>query len=209
MKIKTSTATEPKTAALVAYAHMNITPVANTWFTVSKILSPDMFQECAIALQSLKAAFKVAEADYEEIAAPLKEATDKLKAKWNPIKDAYKSTEGLLKNLMTDFRAAERQKEIEAAEKAAKKVEKKAPQMAADIREFALVKPVAPPVAGIKYRTVWKAEVMEPELVPDEYWVIDEKKVAAMARVLKDTACIPGVRVYSEEVVSDYGAKDE
>ena len=59
-----------------------------------------------------------------------------------------------------------------------------------------------PKVSGISTRPVWKFEIMDPKLVPDEYKTIDEKKIGGVVRALKDLASIPGVRIYSEKTMS-------
>lgn len=62
------------------------------------------------------------------------------------------------------------------------------------------VAPTAPVVQGISYRETWKHQVIEGQehLVPREYLVIDEQKIAAVVRATKGTLQIPGVRIYSE-----------
>ncbi len=56
-------------------------------------------------------------------------------------------------------------------------------------------------VDRIKYREDWKAEVIDPLAVPREYLVIDEKKLAAVARALKADAKVPGVRFFPQKIV--------
>jgi hypothetical protein len=55
-----------------------------------------------------------------------------------------------------------------------------------------------PVVQGAVVRQNWKARVVNPALVPDEYWVIDEQKLGALARALKGAGKVPGVEFYSE-----------
>ena len=53
-------------------------------------------------------------------------------------------------------------------------------------------------VAGVGLRDNWKFEVTDPNKVPREYLIIDEKKIGAVVRAMKLQANIPGVRVYNE-----------
>jgi hypothetical protein len=66
--------------------------------------------------------------------------------------------------------------------------------------------PVTPDVQGITYRTTWKHQVVDAALVPREYLVIDEQKIAAVVRATKGTLQIPGVRIYSEHIAVVRGA---
>ncbi len=49
--------------------------------------------------------------------------------------------------------------------------------------------------------TRWKYRVVNPELVPDEFWILDDQKLGAYTRTRKEAAVgtIPGVEFYSEE----------
>lgn len=58
---------------------------------------------------------------------------------------------------------------------------------------------------GTQTRRTWKFEIVDASLIPREYLVPDEKKIGAVVRALKDSACIYGVRVYSETAVSARG----
>jgi hypothetical protein len=44
-------------------------------------------------------------------------------------------------------------------------------------------------------RTLYDFEVVDPNLVPDEFWMIDEKKIGALVRASKGTMVPPGVKV--------------
>lgn len=65
-----------------------------------------------------------------------------------------------------------------------------------------VIEPVqaAPKIEGMHFRTNWKFRVTNPAMVPEEYKVIDEKKIGAVVRALKDACRIPGVEVYSEQI---------
>jgi hypothetical protein len=63
--------------------------------------------------------------------------------------------------------------------------------------------PEPPKVAGLSFREEWKYEVIDPNLVPREYLMIDESKLRKVVKALgKAAANIPGIRVYPEKVVS-------
>jgi len=59
----------------------------------------------------------------------------------------------------------------------------------------------APPQTdGVSYRENWKFAIENPDLVPSEYTIPDEKKIGQIVRALKANAKIKGVRVYCEKV---------
>lgn len=58
---------------------------------------------------------------------------------------------------------------------------------------------------GISARKTWHFRVADASLVPREYLVVDEAKIGAVVRALKDVAKIPGVEIYSESSVSVRG----
>lgn len=55
-------------------------------------------------------------------------------------------------------------------------------------------------VEGFKERSVWKFEVMDASLVPDEYKKVDEVAIGKVVRALGKMCKISGVRVYEEIV---------
>ena len=65
------------------------------------------------------------------------------------------------------------------------------------------VAPVFQKVAGTRNRTEWHFEITDKNLVPDQYWIIDERAVREIVKALREKALpgggfeIPGVRVYS------------
>lgn len=63
-----------------------------------------------------------------------------------------------------------------------------------------VVADVAPKVtaAGSRVLTQWKHRVKDANLVPREYWVLDDAKLARVARETKGALEIPGVEIYAE-----------
>jgi colicin import membrane protein len=52
---------------------------------------------------------------------------------------------------------------------------------------------------GAAMRKVWKARVIDPALVPDQFKVINEKALDAYAKSMKQDAKVPGVEFYAED----------
>jgi len=62
--------------------------------------------------------------------------------------------------------------------------------------------PATPKVAGISSRETWKYEITNRQLIPEEYWQVDEKAIGAVVKALKGQTRIPGVRVYAETAIA-------
>jgi len=84
-------------------------------------------------------------------------------------------------------------------------------QTAQDIMAAPVVAPVitlpkaTPTVAGVSMREAWRYRITDPALVPRSYLVIDDAKLGAVVRALKEMTDIPGVVAYSEKVASASG----
>lgn len=89
------------------------------------------------------------------------------------------------------------------AAKAASVAEKSAARDAAlEERSAMVVAPViqreAPKVSGISAREVWRYEITDPDLLPREYTIPDEKAIGGVVRSLKGNTRIAGVRVWKD-----------
>ena len=60
-------------------------------------------------------------------------------------------------------------------------------------------------VAGISYREAWEYRVIDPDKVPDEFWIIDESKLASYAKAMKEQAKVDGVVFSSKKIVAARG----
>ena len=54
------------------------------------------------------------------------------------------------------------------------------------------------PKIETRIRYTWRARIVNPLIIPDEFWDINEQKLNARARETKGTAIVPGVEFYSE-----------
>jgi hypothetical protein len=142
---------------------------------------------------------------------PIVALDDKLK---RAITD-YKTEQDRLKREEEQRQANERrrQDEARAAEEAAHLERSGDHAMAAAVIETALAAPapivVLPDrtkVEGLKFRTEWKWRYVNndraraEQLIPREYMCSDEKKIGAYGRTMKETAKIPGIEFYSEQI---------
>ena len=52
--------------------------------------------------------------------------------------------------------------------------------------------------AGTSVRTNWKWRPVNPSLIPDEWWMLNEKLIGDHVRTYKENASIPGIEVFDE-----------
>lgn len=107
------------------------------------------------------------------------------------------------------LREIERQKEEERRLVEAERLEAAGETESADAVLDAPPAPVpvvvpktTPKVDGVSYRTIWKHRIVEPNAIPRQWLIPDEKAIGAHARSMKDRASIPGVEFYSEQSVA-------
>lgn len=62
-----------------------------------------------------------------------------------------------------------------------------------------------PKLEGTSIRKIWKWELMDIKIVPLEYLQLDLVRIGREVRLHKEKAEIPGIRVYSEDLISTRG----
>lgn len=137
------------------------------------------------------------------------------------------AAEATIKRKMGDWQLAERRRAEEAERKLreeARKAEEdrrlaeaaelerqgKIEQAAAVIEKpvetpVVVVKPDVPKVKGVSFRSVWKHRIVNPDLIPRQYLIPDEKRIAEHARSLKEKAQIAGVEFYEDTTTAATG----
>jgi DNA polymerase III alpha subunit (gram-positive type) len=106
--------------------------------------------------------------------------------------------------------AARAGRAAEAARLAARATatEEKGAEKAAVLQERAAMIPTpvveiqTPKVEGVSTRETWNFEITDRKLVPDEYKSVDERKIGAVVRAMKEATNIPGVRVFKTHGIS-------
>ena len=96
---------------------------------------------------------------------------------------------------------AERARKAEAEGKTAKAEELRQKEIAV----FVPV-PVVPnqveKVGGISTKTIWKFKIVDPNSIPREYLIPNDVMLGNIARATKGTLTIPGIEIYSEDVIA-------
>jgi len=68
-----------------------------------------------------------------------------------------------------------------------------------------IVQPDIPQTDGISTRKVWKFRIVDAAKIPAQFLCVDEKKLGAYARSMRETAAVPGVEFYAEETMAVRG----
>lgn len=192
-----------------------------------KIVTPEDYQIAAELLRGIRTVRDNISATFDE---PIRAAHQAHKAMLDAKKkhEAPLSTaEATVKSRMSTWtmeqerkrreeesrlREIARKEEEERRLAEAAKLEQQGEQEAA---EALVAAPVVPPTvvvaksvpqtSGVSTRKVWKWRVLDEAVVPRQYLSVDEKKIGGVVRSLGEAARIPGIEVYSEDIVSVKG----
>jgi hypothetical protein len=99
----------------------------------------------------------------------------------------------------------EEQRQLEAAlaAEAEGQTEEAEAIISAPVQAAPVVVPkTVPKVAGVSMTKHWKFNIVDAAKVPRQYLMVDEQKIGAVVRALKDQANIPGIEVYSVDSIS-------
>ncbi len=80
--------------------------------------------------------------------------------------------------------------------------EAEAVEAAPPMRQEPKIFDAAPKVTGTAVRTTWCFEIVNPNALPRDYLIPDEKGIGAVVRARQDNTDIPGVRVWPETKVT-------
>lgn len=191
------------------------------------ISSPEAYEAAAHELQEVKGKIKALDALRKSITRPLDEAKAKIMDLFRVPAERLEKAEGALKRALVTFadeqerkRRAEQARLDELARKEREKLQRQADAAAAKGREeraavleataavvvAPIAQSVAPKVAGVSFRSIWRAEVVDASLVPREYLMVDQAKLDKVAAALKGDTVIAGVKVREDRIASSRAA---
>lgn len=135
-------------------------------------------------LKQVKGKMKHLEVERKKITKPLLDAKKAVDDLFRPATDAAALVEDILKKAIASYVDGQRQAKVAAL------------QAGDHAGALATTEPELP--TGVSTRTVWKWRIVDANLVPREYWAIDESRVQAHVSTYKGQSQIPGIEVFPE-----------
>lgn len=159
------------------------------------------FEMVVSGLKEIKTKYKDIDAERKELVQPLNDTVKRINSMYRPVLTTLTNTEIVLKKTVAAYQAAkeeEHQQHLLATQAAFDADDTEAVVKHSEAAaESQITK-----VKGMSTRKVWKFEITDVSKVPAEYLMVDERKVGEVVRIQKGETTIPGIRVYSEDVVA-------
>jgi hypothetical protein len=170
----------------------------------TQVTNDDEFAAVADRIKEVKTLAKYIKQEKEKFTAPAKAIIEEANTRFNPyIKECDNAAQTLEERAKKYY--ADKEKKIEADKlKIAARVEKGTLKAETAIKKLETLpeqqKTVRTDKSALRMSKVAVAKIVEPEKIPDEYWVIDEVKVRreALARHKAGEQGIPGVVIEEE-----------
>jgi len=152
----------------------------------------DTYPGICEALIDVKARTKVLSDQQETILKPLREVERAVREWFRAPLDTYRMIENVLKQRVVDYQKTLRQEKQAAIEAAGRE-----PTPTAMAQLTALAAPPTP--TAISFRKTWDFEIVDPNLVPREYLLIDTVAIRKVGVATQGKVQIPGVRFFQKE----------
>ena len=195
---------EQSTKALVARA------------TKFQITDPASLQKSSGILSDIATAKKRANDLRFSLTKPLDESKKRIMALFSPFIDQFEKATKIIKDKVRDYyfeqeekaRKAEKERllaEAKREEEIQKAQEEDREPVVEEIPVIPEVKVPEKTVKGIAggsmtVKKIWKFTIVDPKLIPEEYWIIDEGLIREAVR--NGAREISGVKIYEDKVVS-------
>jgi len=195
---------EQSTKALVARA------------TKFQITDPASLQKSSGILSDIATAKKRANDLRFSLTKPLDESKKRIMALFSPFIDQFEKATTIIKNKVRDYyfeqeeKARQAEKERLLAEAKREEEIQKAQEEDREpvVEEIPVIPEVKVPEKTVKgvaggsmtVKKIWKFTIVDPKLIPEEYWIIDEGLIREAVR--NGAREISGVKIYEDKVVS-------
>lgn len=175
-----------------------VTPLVERAQAITELTTDAQVVEATEVLSNLNRTLDAVEAEKEKVLKPLREAAKAEKARWAPIEEMFSAGVAHLRGLLSEYQTRKvKEKEVEE-----KRILDRVGEGRGYIKpETAIAKleemqtPAEKVVAesgALSFRESKQLKVTDPALVPDEYWMIDEK---ALLADLKKGISVPGAEI--------------
>lgn len=157
-------------------------------------------------LRDVKARHKALEDKRKTITKPLNAATKAVNDLFRPPRQLLERAEKHLKRKIAGYLEAQAVEQAAAVQAVAVA---ETPEQAVEALDA--IQPAATTPAGVTVRYVWRAVVFSPDIVPDEFRMIDLEAIQAhtngSAKMYGEPTPIPGVRFEKESIVTSRAVK--
>jgi len=195
---------EQSTKALVARA------------TRFQVTDPASLQKSSGILSDIATAKKRANDLRFSLTKPLDESKKRIMALFSPFIDQFEKATKIIKDKVRDYyfeqeeKARQAEKERLLAEAKREEEIQKAQEEDREpvVEEIPVIPEVKVPEKTVKgvaggsmtVKKIWKFTILDPKLIPEEYWIIDEGLIREAVR--NGAREISGVKIYEDKVVS-------
>ena len=139
----------------------------------------------------------------EEITKPLNTALRSIRALWAPLEDAVEMRENAVGRALIDYKNQVEAEARKQEERIAARVEKgtmKLETAEKKIDNLPKIQNTTHTTEGqVQFRKIPKVRITNRDLIPDEYWIIDE--VRLRQAIITGGKVVPGAEMYYEERV--------
>lgn len=166
--------------------------------------TPEDLEAISDKIKNVKEILKIIKAEKEKFVAPAKQIIEEARTKYDPYIKDCDNAELVLKSKATAYMVAQEVIRKEEEDKIAKKLEDGKIKTETAVKRIEKLpeapKNVQTEKSGLQLRKRKVAVIQDPNLIPDEYWVIDEVKVRkdALDREKNGLPQIPGVIITEE-----------
>jgi hypothetical protein len=171
----------------------------------TKVTTPEELDAISDKIKNVRGILKIIKAQKEKFVAPAKQIIEEARTKYDPYIKDCDNAETVLKSKATAYMVAQEVIRKEEEDKIAKKLEDGKIKTETAVKRIEKLpdapKNVQTENSGLQLRKRKVAVIEDPNLIPDEYWIIDEVRVRkdAMDREKNGLPQIPGV-IIKEEV---------
>lgn len=175
----------------------------------SKVETDEELALVADKIKQVKTLAKVIKEKKEKFTEPAKAIMAEARETFDPLLRECENAELSLKGKAKTYMLAKEQKRIEEERRIAARVEKGTMKEETAVRKIEAMPEVKNTVktdngSALRMAKRSVARIVNPELIPDEYWVIDEVRVRreALARYKANLEPIPGTEIIEETDLS-------
>ncbi len=168
--------------------------------------SPESFTAAGEVLKQVVTAKKTIKAEKEKFTKPARDIIAQAKEMFGDLEKAAVEAEKIIKGAMLAYQTAVDEENRVKAERLERRVEKGTMKLDTAIRKAGEMPTTNTAEAGVTKTVTKKVRITNPELVPSQYWFLDESLVRRDALGNKAQGIepieIPGVEVYEESSLS-------